>query len=150
MAPKKFTIAKPTHEPIPFEVDYQEKVWVEPDGADAGWEWQPRTAAFTTLEQPSAGALLEFARWIGGTTIPIEALESWFNACLPDTEFVRLQALINDKTVQVPIEFLGDLAMWLAEQFGQRPTLPSAPSANGSSMPGGGPTEQQPSEASTS
>lgn len=147
-APKQFVSPRPEKGPFDFTISYEQLV--KPEATEANpepvAEWVTKTEAFTTVTMPSAGALLDFGRWIGSVEIPVDALLAWFDACLPDTEFVRFQGLIHDKDVAIQIELLGDIAMWFAEEFGDRPTLPSAPSPNGSQPAGIGPTEPAPSE----
>jgi hypothetical protein len=148
-APKQFVSPRADKGPFPFTISYEQLV--KPDATEANpepvAEWVTKTEEFTTVAMPSAGALLDFGRWIGSETIPVEALTGWFDACLPDTEYMRFLGLIHDKDVALQIDVLGEVAMWLAEVFGDRPTLPSAPSPSGSPQPGTGPTAAAPSEA---
>lgn len=148
-APKRFTNPDTGREPLQFEIAYRKLVKPEATEADPEpvAEWVEEVETFTTVVMPSAGALLDFGRWIGSESIPVEALNGWFDACLPDVDHMRFLGLIHDKDVALDIDVLGEVAMWLSEAFGERPTLPSAPSPSGSPPAGTGPTGPAPSEA---
>lgn len=148
MAPRRFTVPDQPRQAQQFAIDYRLRK-PRPDGLDpdAPDEWEDHSAEFTTVTMPSAGAQLDFAAYIGRTTIPVDALMDWFDACLPDPELARFHLLIHDKDVALPIETLGEVATWLSEVFGERPTQPPVPSPSGSGEPGSGPTVPAASEA---
>lgn len=147
-APKRFVNPLTDREPLLFEIQYRQLVKPPPTEAEPEptAEWVDKLEGFTTVLMPSAGALLDFGRWIGATQIPVEALTDWFDACLPDVEFMRFQGLIRDKDVALDITVLGEVAMWLSEAFGDRPTSPSAQPPSGSATAGTGPTALPDSE----
>lgn len=50
---------------------------------------------------------------------------------VPTDDVERFLALMRDKRRVVPIDTLGEVVMWLAEEYGDRPSPPSARSARG-------------------
>lgn len=147
MAPKTFTVPRPSYEPEQFTIQYQLRTVPEvPVGAEAPEPvWEERSEQFLTVSMVSAGALLDFGKYEGQRLIPIDALLAWFDACLPNDELARFTGLIHDKDVAMPIETLGEVAEWLGELFSSRPTLPSDSSPSGSTPAGDGPTVPAPS-----
>lgn len=67
---------------------------------------------------------------------------------LPADDVERFTRLVHSKKVIVPIETLGDLVIWLSEEYGARPTVPSTRSARG--RPGTGATSRDGSSSRAS
>lgn len=50
------------------------------------------------------------------------SLLAFFEGVLIDDDVKRFRAITHDKDRIVPIEYLGDVMMWLSEEFMERPT----------------------------
>lgn len=66
--------------------------------------------------------------------------------CAPDVD--RLVRLLHSKETTVPIKMLGDLVMWVAEEYTARPTQPSSGSSNGRGQTRATSTDGSPSRGS--
>lgn len=60
-----------------------------------------------------------------------DALYSFFKEALPGDQYERFMTLLHDPNVIIDMEKIGEIANWLVEEYGKRPTRPSENSANG-------------------
>jgi len=83
---------------------------------------------FTCVSVAPAGVLLDMVAAqdsSGGRSA--QALTDFVNGVLMDADLERFAALVHDKDVAIPIEVLGQIVAWLAEEYAGRPTQPPTP-----------------------
>jgi hypothetical protein len=92
---------------------------------------QPRvqqSQLFTCVSVAPAGVLLDMVAAqdsSGGRSA--QALTDFVNGVLIDADLERFATLVHDKDVAIPIEVLGQIVAWLAEEYAGRPTQPPTP-----------------------
>lgn len=130
----------PDEEPIPFQLEITNKRTKA-----------VRVERFVAMGDPGIGGdiaaatLSQFDHTTGKRIIDLNGLRKFFARVLPDEDYARLDALIEDKTVSVPMDMLGKVFNRLVsiyaggdEEGGARPTESSPVSSNG--QPATGPT----------
>lgn len=102
-----------------------------PEVEDAAEPWPERvqqSQLFTCVSVAPAGVLLDMVAAqdsSGGRSA--QALTDFVNGVLIDADLERFAALVHDKDVAIPIEVLGQIVAWLAEEYAGRPTQPPTP-----------------------
>lgn len=87
---------------------------------------------FKCLAEPPAGVLTDFIATADGTTAAqVSGLVTFIAGCLGDVDAEQFLLTIHDKDTVVPLDTLGAIAEWLAEEYTQRPTTPSSSSQPG-------------------
>lgn len=75
--------------------------------------------------------LLKFARESSAEDSNAEdALYNFFKRALPEDEYARFRETIDSTEVIIPVEEIADIASWLLEQYGERPTKRSEVSSD--------------------
>ncbi len=88
----------------------------------------------------------------GAVVLQYESCRDVMELCLLKESYVRFQERLNDSVHPIELDQLLEIAIWLFEQYGLRPTVQSATSADGQSSPESGTssTESTPGEVSIS
>jgi hypothetical protein len=88
------------------------------------------------LSAQSAGGVE--AQSAGGVEAQYEACREVMELCLLKESYARFQERLDDNTQPIDLGQINDIAMWLFEQYGLRPTQPSDNSSDGQSSPESG------------
>lgn len=139
MAPKRFTATKrEPAAPIPFTIEYVRHVPVSYSDVP---EERTEEQEFHCLPkgQVPVGILLDWgAQMNDDGQVPIAAIQAFMSGVLVPDDERRFDQLTHDKQVSLDVQVLVAIIQWLNEEYGDRPTVPSPSSGDGSATPGGG------------
>lgn len=82
--------------------------------------------------------LLDFIRDADGDSggDAAKALYNFFGNVMDSANYERFMSVLNDKNTIIDLEFIGEIASWLVEQYSSRPTKQPGSSSNGATTPG--------------
>lgn len=132
---KRFTSPEPTQDadPIPFELEYTrfELSDVDRDGQTVKERVGKRvTDSFLAHPEVSGGVTLQIDL-MGGLKFGqgrnargADALLDFYEAALLPEDWARFKEIIDSKDCHVHSSILSEIAVWLYEQYSQRPTSP--------------------------
>jgi hypothetical protein len=112
--PKQFTAPRNTKEPLDFELTYERLI---------DDEWEQQTDKFKARGQVAGHLMMRIAGAMeSGISIQAGEMVTLLSAAiLPDYKH-QFMRLIDDNDVAIPIETLGEILAWLAEEYTGRPT----------------------------
>jgi hypothetical protein len=111
---KQFRAPRNNHAPLDFELTYERQV----DGA-----WEEQTDKFKARGQVAGHLMMKIAgaTEAGVSVQAVEMVRLLSAAILPEYK-QQFMELIDDDEVAIPIETLGEILAWLAEEYTGRPT----------------------------
>lgn len=87
---------------------------------------------FKCLPEPPAGVLTDLITSADGSpAVQAAGLIGFISGCMSDADAEQFLLTIHDKDTVVPLDTLGAIAGWLAEEYTSRPTTPSSSSQSG-------------------
>jgi hypothetical protein len=114
MPAKQFKAPRDKRPPLEFEITYEKDI----DG-----EFVEQTAKFRARPSIPGALLLQIASAMdAGIGIQSVELIRLFNGAIWPDDRRAFNDMINDEDVAVPIETLGEILEWLAEEYAERPT----------------------------
>jgi hypothetical protein len=104
-------------EPLTFEIEFVPK---DPDQ-------EPRVESFQALGKAPAGATLALASIArtdryGRQRPDMNGMMTYFEIVMPEGEYTRFRSLLEDPKLMVHIDTVGDIFVWLTEEYAERPT----------------------------
>jgi hypothetical protein len=111
---KQFKAPRNAREPLDFELTYDQLI----DG-----EWEEQTDKFKARGQVAGHLLMRIAGVMeAGTSMQAAEMVQLLNAAILPEYRQQFMRLIDDNDVAIPIDTLGEILTWLAEEYTQRPT----------------------------
>jgi hypothetical protein len=111
---KQFKAPRNTKAPLDFELTYERLI----DG-----EWEEQTDKFKARGQIAGHLMMRIAGVMdSGVSIQAAEMITLLNSAVLPEYRPAFMKLIDDNDVAIPIETLGEILEWLAEEYTERPT----------------------------
>jgi hypothetical protein len=111
---KQFKAPRNTKAPLDFELTYERLI----DG-----EWEEQTDKFKARGQIAGHLMMRIAGVMdSGVSIQAAEMVTLLNSAVLSEYRPAFMKLIDDNDVAIPIETLGEILEWLAEEYTERPT----------------------------
>jgi hypothetical protein len=111
---KQFKVPRQEHEGIPFELVYEKII----DG-----EWKEQSDKFTARGQVPGNLLVSLTAASNGSVgLQAAELQRMLGIAISADDKERFMEVLDDPDTAIPIETLGEIITWLAEEYGGRPT----------------------------
>jgi hypothetical protein len=111
---KTFKSVRSKRPPLDFELEYEKMI----DG-----DWVEQTDKFKARPMVSGHLLMQIATAMeSGVAIQSAEMIKLLNSAITPEDKDRFMTLIDDNDVAIPIETLGEILAWLAEEYTGNPT----------------------------
>jgi hypothetical protein len=111
---KQFRAPRNDFSPLDFELTYDRLI----DG-----EWVAQTDKFKARGRIAGHVMMRIASVMeSGVAVQSSEMIALLNSAIHPESKRHFMSIIEDNDVAVPIETLGDILMWLAEEYSNRPT----------------------------
>lgn len=111
---KQFRVPRQDKPGLDFELVYDKFI----DG-----EWREQSEKFTARGSVPGNMLVSMTASMNGSAgLQAQELQRMFATVIPDEDKPRFMAILDDPDTAVPIETLGEIIGWLAEEYSSRPT----------------------------
>ncbi len=117
---KTFKAPRNNRPPLDFEIQYEKLVVNAEDGTSA---WEEQTEKFQARPMVAGHLLMKIASAMdAGVAIQSAEMVSLLHSAIMPEFTGKFMELIDDDDVAVPIDTLGEILAWLAEEYTGRPT----------------------------
>jgi len=115
MAPKQFRAPRDTRPPLEFEITYSRLI---------KGEWEEQTDKFRARPMIAGNMMLRMAATMDSPGIGLQSGEmiKLLDGAIWPEDKKRFMALLDDNDTAIPIDTLGEILMWLVEEYAEHPT----------------------------